>query len=54
MIPAWFRSGGPFTLEECEVMVRKVAHRIVHRFGWSLAWEGDTCMLLYRTAPAES
>lgn len=42
---AWFRSGGPFTLEECEEMVtRKVAHRIVHRFGWSLAWEGDTCI----------
>lgn len=45
VIAAWFRSGGPFTLEECEEMVtRKVAHRIVHRFGWSLAWEGDTCI----------
>ena len=45
VIAAWFRSGGPFTLAECEEMVtRKVAHRIVHRFGWSLAWEGDTCI----------
>jgi RimJ/RimL family protein N-acetyltransferase len=45
VIAAWFRSAGPFTLEECEEMVtRKVAHRIVHRFGWSLAWEGDTCI----------
>jgi len=45
VIAAWFRTGGPFTLEECEEMVtRKVAHRIVHRFGWSLAWEGDTCI----------
>lgn len=23
---------------------RKVAHRLVHRFGWSLAWEGETCI----------
>jgi RimJ/RimL family protein N-acetyltransferase len=45
VIAAWFRSSGPFTLEECEEMVtRKVAHRVVHRFGWSLAWEGDTCI----------
>jgi RimJ/RimL family protein N-acetyltransferase len=45
VIAAWFRPGGPFSLEECEEMVtRKVAHRIVHRFGWSLAWEGDACI----------
>jgi RimJ/RimL family protein N-acetyltransferase len=44
-IAAWFRSSGPFTLAECEEMVtRKVAHRAVHRFGWSLGWEGDTCV----------
>jgi RimJ/RimL family protein N-acetyltransferase len=43
-VAAWFRSSGPFTLAECEEMViRKVAHRAAHRFGWSLAWEGDTC-----------
>jgi RimJ/RimL family protein N-acetyltransferase len=44
-IAVWFRSSGPFTLAECEEMVaRKVAHRNAHRFGWSLAWEGDTCI----------
>jgi RimJ/RimL family protein N-acetyltransferase len=44
-VAAWFRSSGPFTLAECEEMVtRKVAHRAAHRFGWSLAWEGDTCI----------
>jgi RimJ/RimL family protein N-acetyltransferase len=44
-IAAWFRSSGPFTLAECEEMVtRKVAHRDVHRFGWSLGWKGDTCV----------
>jgi RimJ/RimL family protein N-acetyltransferase len=44
-VAAWFRSSGPFTLEECEEMVvRKVAHRVAHRFGWSLAWEGDACV----------
>jgi len=44
-VASWFRSRGPFTLAECEEMVtRKVAHRAVHRFGWSLGWEGDTCV----------
>lgn len=44
-VAAWFRSSEPFTLAECEEMVaRKVAHRAVHRFGWSLGWEGDTCI----------
>lgn len=44
-IAAWFRSTGPFTLEECEEMVgRKIAHRAAHGFGWSLGWDGDTCV----------
>jgi RimJ/RimL family protein N-acetyltransferase len=44
-IAAWFRADGPFSLEECEEMVtRKLAHRTAHGFGWSLAWEGDTCV----------
>ena len=44
-IAAWLRSGGPFTLSECEEMVRrKVAHRTAHGFGWSLGWDGDTCV----------
>jgi len=44
-VAAWFRSSGPFSLAECEEMVtRKVAHRAAHRFGWSLGWEGDTCI----------
>ncbi len=44
-VARWFRSTGPFTREECEQMVtRKIAHRAAHRFGWSLAWEGDTCI----------
>jgi RimJ/RimL family protein N-acetyltransferase len=44
-VAAWYRSSGPFTLAECEEMVaRKVAHRAAHRFGWSLAWEGDACV----------
>jgi RimJ/RimL family protein N-acetyltransferase len=44
-VAAWYRSQGPFTLAECEEMVaRKVAHRAAHRFGWSLAWEGDACV----------
>lgn len=44
-VAAWFRSTGAFTLAECEEMVtRKVAHRTVHRFGWSLGWEGETCV----------
>jgi ribosomal-protein-alanine N-acetyltransferase len=44
-VAQWFRSTGPFSLEECEEMVtRKVGHRTVHRFGWSLGWAGDTCL----------
>jgi RimJ/RimL family protein N-acetyltransferase len=46
-IAAWFRSSssGIFTPAECEEMVaRKLAHRAAHGFGWSLAWEGDTCI----------
>jgi Acetyltransferase (GNAT) domain len=44
-VAAWFRSSGPFTLAECEEMVvRKLAHRAAHGFGWSLGWEGDTCV----------
>jgi RimJ/RimL family protein N-acetyltransferase len=44
-VAAWFRSSGPFTLAECEAMVtRKVAHRDAHSFGWSLGWEGGTCV----------
>jgi [ribosomal protein S5]-alanine N-acetyltransferase len=44
-VAAWFRSSGPFTLAECaEMVMRKVAHRAAHRFGWSLGWEGDTCI----------
>jgi ribosomal-protein-alanine N-acetyltransferase len=44
-IASWFRSTGPFTLAECEEMVlRKTAHRTAHGFGWSLGWEGDTCL----------
>lgn len=44
-VAAWFRDTGPFTLEECEEMVtRKLAHRAAHRFGWSLGWEGVTCV----------
>ena len=44
-VAPWFRSSGPFTLAECEEMVtRKVAHRTVHQFGWSLGWEGETCV----------
>lgn len=44
-VAAWFRSSGPFTLEECEDMVaKKVAHRVAHGFGWYLAWEDDNCV----------
>lgn len=44
-IATWFRSGGPFTVAECEEFVtKKVAHRIAHGFGWSLAWEDDACV----------
>ena len=44
-VAAWLRSSGPFTVEECEEFVsRKVAHRVAHGFGWSLAWEGDACI----------
>jgi RimJ/RimL family protein N-acetyltransferase len=44
-IVAWFGPGGARTLAEVEAMVaRKAAHRTVHGFGWSLAWEGDECL----------
>ncbi len=44
-VAVWFRPGGAFTLVECEELVaRKVAHRAAHGFGWSLGWEGDTCV----------
>ena len=44
-IAVWFRAGGAFTLAESEELVaRKAAHRDAHGFGWSLAWEGDTCV----------
>lgn len=44
-IAVWYRASGPFTLAECEEMAaRKVAHRAAHRFGWSLAWEGENCV----------
>src|ERR1700733_14623563 len=44
-IARWFRSDGVFTPADCEEMVaRKLAHRAAHGFGWSLAWEGDTCI----------
>jgi RimJ/RimL family protein N-acetyltransferase len=44
-VAAWFRSTGPFTLEECNDMVaKKVAHRAAHGFGWSLAWEDEECV----------
>jgi RimJ/RimL family protein N-acetyltransferase len=44
-VAAWYRSTGAFSLAECEEMVaRKVGHRAVHRFGWSLAWEDDECV----------
>jgi RimJ/RimL family protein N-acetyltransferase len=26
------------------MVVRKLAHRAAHHFGWSLAWEADTCI----------
>ena len=26
------------------MVARKVAHRTVHRFGWSLGWEDDSCI----------
>jgi hypothetical protein len=40
-IVAWFGPDGVSTLAEAEAMaVRKTAHRTVHGFGWSLAWEG--------------
>ncbi|HTU96095.1 MAG TPA: GNAT family N-acetyltransferase [Solirubrobacteraceae bacterium] len=44
-ITAWFGPGGERTLEEAEVMaIRKAAHRTVHGFGWSVAWEGGECL----------
>jgi RimJ/RimL family protein N-acetyltransferase len=44
-VAVWFRSSGPFTVAECdEFVTRKVAHRVAHGFGWSLAWEGEDCI----------
>jgi RimJ/RimL family protein N-acetyltransferase len=44
-IAAWFGPGGSRTLAEAEELTsRKAAHRTVHGFGWSLAWEGDECL----------
>ena len=44
-IAAWFGPHGARTLAEAQAMtVRKAAHRTVHGFGWSLAWEGDECL----------
>ena len=44
-IAAWLGSPAPFTPAACEEMVtKKVAHRTAHGFGWSLGWEGDTCV----------
>jgi RimJ/RimL family protein N-acetyltransferase len=44
-IAAWFGPHGTRTLAEAEAMVKKkAAHRSVHGFGWSLAWEGEECL----------
>jgi RimJ/RimL family protein N-acetyltransferase len=44
-ILAWFGPEGTRTLAETEeMMVRKAAHRTIHGFGWSLAWEGEECL----------
>src|SRR6185312_13741252 len=45
-IVAWFGPDArPHTVPEAQaMMVRKAAHRTVHGFGWSLAWEGDECV----------
>lgn len=44
-IAAWFGLGGVQTLAETEELVaRKAAHRTVHGFGWSLAWDGEECL----------
>ncbi len=44
-IAAWFGPHGVPSLDETEaMMVRKAAHRTVHGFGWSLAWEGEECL----------
>lgn len=45
-IAAWFGPHArPHTLAEAEAMVaRKAAHRTVHGFGWSLAWEDGECL----------
>jgi RimJ/RimL family protein N-acetyltransferase len=44
-IVAWFGPRAGSTLAETEAMTaRKAAHRTVHGFGWSLAWEGDACL----------
>lgn len=43
-IAAWF-GGSARTLAQAEEMVaKKAAHRTVHGFGWSLAWEGEECL----------
>ena len=44
-IAAWFGTGATGTLEEAEAMaIRKAAHRTMHGFGWSVAWEGADCV----------
>jgi RimJ/RimL family protein N-acetyltransferase len=45
-VARWFRDDGrTFTLAECEEMViRKLAHRDAHRFGWALGWEDEACV----------
>jgi RimJ/RimL family protein N-acetyltransferase len=44
-IVAWLGPGGPLTLAQAvESVTRKAAHRAVHGFGWSLAWEGEECL----------
>jgi RimJ/RimL family protein N-acetyltransferase len=44
-IAAAFGSADVRTLAEAEeLVVRKAAHRTVHGFGWSLAWEEDECL----------
>jgi RimJ/RimL family protein N-acetyltransferase len=44
-IAAWLGPGGVRTLAQSEESAaRKAAHRTVHGFGWSLAWEGAECL----------
>ena len=44
-IAAWLGPGGVRTLAQSEESAaRKAAHRTVHGFGWSLAWEGAQCL----------